>query len=673
MKKDFEQLLKNAPTGRFSYESREPQYTFLETWIDLLKNQKTGVIEAPTGTGKTFAYLYPLLRKISSDEIRGFVVTSTINLQEQIFHHDLPFLIDLMPNEYDIALLKGRQNYLCLKRLDQLSGELSAEDLIHITPLYQWADETEDGTYQEIDEQIPQHIWGKISSIQGVCDGRKCPFYKKCYFFKARFAAEKADLIIGNHHLLITDTYQKDYPFLEKIDAVVIDEAHRFSGNLESILTLKIQRSELFWHLSRIDKGLGDQNLQKFFVTNSDTLSLINNLIASLSLFKDDVDTLFTKLEKLAPKGCNLNEKTHPMSKHQALKKVFEDFCPEVKKLYTLWISVWQEIQTIVESLDESYQQAFTPHHFKLELYQIFFQRLYTLFNPDLISDFHRLSLVKWFDIDDDRISFSRLDLSEIPAFSKKFFKPGISYLFTSATLTTGGTFNYFCKQLGIKGSTNLILPSPFNLREQVDFYVADILYKYKDNSYFDTIAGFLNKHILGPKTLVLFASYHDLEMVYQRLESLTDTPLLRQQRHHSRHRLLELFKVTDSAMLLGTRSFWEGIDLKGDLLNEVVVVKLPFASIKDPVLHNKDLLWRGVNRSPFYEMMLPDMVLTLKQGLGRLIRASSDRGRFFLLDDRFLNATYASVLQNSFSEYTVQTLKKDDQPLTETSPELFL
>lgn len=596
------------------FAPRQAQLTMACAVDAAIANQHPLVVEAGTGTGKTFAYLAPLLVR----GVRALVSTGTKALQEQLFHRDLPRIVKASGKPVKIALLKGRANYLCHYRLQiALDGtiRLDRQLLDQLTRIQQWLPRTDSGDLAELTALAEDSAaLPLVTSTVDNCLGRDCPFIGDCFVAKARAKARDAELVVVNHHLFLADLTLKDTGFGELIpqcDALVFDEAHQlpeiaaswFGETLSSrqlqelaeevrqlVRTELKEQRQLALVAEALEQRLRDWRLA-FAIDpsrgNWRQLSQQPQIAAATALVAEAL-TLFDNLIR-AQIGH------HKLLDQLALRSAgHRELWQRLQQTSALGVSLWCET---------------SRRHVMLHLTPL-----------DVAERFGR-------------------HISERPA----------SWIFTSATLQVDGRFDHFSQQLGLGEPTTLALDSPFDYPNQALLYVPRYLPEpgpqFRAHHLIDAALPLIEA--AAGRTLLLFTSYRMMHEAAQLLLERCDLPLLVQGEAPKRQ-LLADFVATPEAVLLATASFWEGVDIPGDDLCCVVIDKLPFAAPDEPLIQARieDCRRRGLD--PFAVIQLPAAVLTLKQGAGRLIRDVSDRGVLMVCDNRLVNRPYGRIFMHS-------------------------
>jgi len=652
----------------FVFELREEQLEFLEIWNKAVNDKKIALIDAPTGIGKTFAYLYPVMEKIieaekKDESFKAIIATSTINLQEQIFEKDLPLLSDIFDENFKVKLLKGRRNYACRRKAEEFIRNSDDSEVTKL--LINWLNETFSGEYQEIENKISSYHWRQIESQASTCLGKTCRHYRHCYFFNSRIEAENSEILIINHHLLITDTAKKEYPFIKEADALIIDEAHNFIPTIESILTKMVSLLDVKYQLDELIKLNSELKFLNFFEKDEELLQNWEDIVSASRIFKAETERFFKKLKELLEKKGQLNLNKDDIDYYllDSFYYSLEEYIKELDIFRNPLSYIDLKFKDFSQTLSETKAARFKGYLVSYSSVVEYFDEVKIVLNEYFLEKRDNFIVAKWLDIKDKNIVFNALDLNNSDDLSKEIIPIEKAVLFTSATLSLNKEFYNIKVPLGISDAetVEVRLKSPFDLKNQMTIKVASLNYSYQNKEYYERLNNILLKVLKNGHALVLFASYNDMNLIYKKFKSKFGNKKIKlymQGKEFSRSELIEIFKTEENSILFGTRSFWEGIDIKGGKLTTVVITKLPFKSINDPVVYSKDKLLKLKGRNSFYEFMLPDMILTLKQGIGRLIRSKNDIGRVYILDSRFNNSSYSSVIMREFKDFRIEDFR---------------
>ncbi|MDI6425559.1 ATP-dependent DNA helicase [Cronobacter dublinensis] len=604
------QLAKAIP----GFKPREPQRQMAQAVTAAIEAAKPLVVEAGTGTGKTYAYLAPALRAGK----KVIVSTGSKALQDQLYSRDLPTVAKALDFKGRLALLKGRSNYLCLERLEQQAlagGDLPVQTLSDVIQLRGWANETIDGdisTCGRVAEDAP--VWPLVTSTNDNCLGSDCPLYKDCFVVKARKKAMDADVVVVNHHLFLADMVVKESGFAELIpeaDVIIFDEAHQlpdiasqyFGQSLSSRQLLDLAKDIVIAYRTEVKDT---QQLQK----------CADRLAQSTQDFR-------LQLGDPGFRG-NLRELLADASISRALLLLDDalELCYDVAKL-SLGRSAL---------LDAAFERA--------TLYRARLKRLKEINQPGYSY---------WYECNSRHFTLALTPLTVADKFQDVIAEKGGSWIFTSATLSVNDELHHFTERLGIHEAQTLLLPSPFDYARQALLCVPRGLPQTNQPQAGRALARMLQPLIEANqgRCFMLCTSHAMMRELAEHFRATMTLPVLLQG-ETSKSQLLEQFISAGNALLVATSSFWEGVDVRGDALSLVIIDKLPFTSPDDPLLKARmeDCRLRGGD--PFDEVQLPEAVITLKQGVGRLIRDVDDRGVLVICDNRLVMRPYGAVFLKS-------------------------
>ncbi|MBI2381038.1 MAG: ATP-dependent DNA helicase [Gammaproteobacteria bacterium] len=572
------------------------------------------VVEAGTGTGKTYAYLVPAL--LSNQRV--IVSTGTKALQDQLFARDLPAVLKVLNRSTKTALLKGRSNYLCRYRLEQAQtdGRFSSRDMVRDLALVRrWAQGTKSGDTAEL-STIPEDapIWPYVTSTADNCLGAECPFYEDCHVVQARRAALDAELLVVNHHLFFADLALKEEGFGELLPgagAVIFDEAHQLA-EIASLFFGEALSTRQLLELAR------DADIE--FRTQAKDMAELGKAAEKLSYSAQDLRLAF---------GDELRREPWAAVRRRA------EVAKAVGEVNTalVWLSECLEVAAPrAKGLEACFARAM--------LLKSQFARM----TGDSPAD-----QVHWFEVHARSLSLHFTPLSVAQPFAEALERQETAWVFTSATLATGTSFEHFQEALGLNASETLRLDSPFDYARQSLLYVPRGLPDTKSMGYTEAVveAALPVLRASGGRAFFLFTSHRALQKAAELLEGVLPYPLLVQGRQ-TKGEILRSFRELGNAILLGTGSFWEGVDVRGEALSLVIIDKLPFAVPDDPVTRARSQLARREGRDPFDVFQLPEAVIALKQGAGRLIRDVADTGVLMLCDPRLVAREYGAVFLQS-------------------------
>ena len=599
------------------FSPRIEQQQMAEATAETIAASSTLIVEAGTGTGKTFAYLMPAL--LSGKKV--IISTGTRHLQDQLFGKDLPVVREALNAPVHSALLKGRSNYLCWHRLQTAGSEgrqLSGKQMHELEDVRAWSGHTASGDIAELGLVSEDSVvWPRVTSTVENCLGQECEYFQDCFVVKARRNAMEADIVVINHHLLFADMVLKEEGFGELLpgaDAFIIDEAHQlpevasifFGTTLSSHQLRDLARDVRLEHL----REAGDmQDLP-------DAADRMEAVIHQLRLALGQADRRAAWSEVAADQG---------------LQAVLLDLAGCLQRL-----KEWLELAAERGKGLESCRQRATVMNDRL-----------LLLLGHASSDY-----IHWFET--FRTSF-RLNLTPLdvaPYFKSCVESLQSAWVFTSATLAVGEGFEHFSGQLGLDDARKLKLDSPFNYKKNALLYMPTEMPAPNDRFYVDAVVSCARDILQASKgrAFMLFTSHAALQSAARQLQDTLPYPLL-VQGSSPRRELLERFRELGNAVLLGTSSFWEGVDVRGAALSCVIIDKLPFGSPGEPVLQARIEAMRALGENPFMQYQLPRAVINLKQGVGRLIRDENDRGVLVLCDPRLRGKAYGKVFIKSLPD----------------------
>ena len=614
---DFEDLLgADGPLARNinGFTPRAPQQELAQAVARALERAETLVAEAGTGTGKTFAYLLPAL--LSGRRV--LISTGTKTLQDQLFHRDLPAVRAAVGAPVKTALLKGRSNYLCRHRLTSTAEQGlfdSRERLRELEAVRTWASVTRTGDIGELDavaENSP--LWPQVTSTQDNCLGQECPDFSRCFVLEARRAAQEADLVVVNHHLLLADMVLKEDGFgelLPGVDAVIVDEAHQLPEVATQYFGLSVSTRQLADWLQDLraeySRGAGD--------------------IADFEAQVAGYERSLAAVRPLLTDGMGRQE-WEALSRRKELRTALE--------------SVHDALMGMKPALDLLAPRSRGLENCR-ERADVLLARLGAFLDEDECNQ------VRWVEQHGRSCTFNLTPLDAAHRFAARMQETHSAWVFLSATLSVGGEFSHFRERLGVGEAEELLLGSPFDFEHHALLYLPPRMPAVDSPGFTAAVVEAARPVIeaSGGRAFMLFTSHRALQQAAELLRGSLDYPLL-VQGDMPRRRLLESFRKQGNAVLLGTASFWEGVDVKGPALSVVVIDKLPFASPGDPVLKARLELLRNDGRNPFMEYQLPQAVIALKQGVGRLIRDATDKGVMMICDPRLTGKPYGRVFRDS-------------------------
>lgn len=604
-------LLATAIDG---FVAREPQRRMANKVTEAINAQHSLVVEAGTGTGKTFAYLVPALR---SDK-KVILSTGSKNLQEQLFSKDLPIIKKALNYTGKISLLKGRANYLCLERLYNQyagAGDLDKDLRVDLVRVKNWSIKTKDGDISKcttVTEDNP--VWSILTSTNDNCLGSDCEHYNDCYVVKARKRALNADVVVVNHHLFLADVVVKDTGFGElipKADVMIFDEAHQLPDLACHYFGQQLTSRQLFDLAKEI-------NLT--YRTEVKDMAQLQQCADKLQKCTQDLRLV---INQHSPKG-NLRYLLNQEAVKNELSYLVDalNFCHEV-----LLLAVGRS-----STLDNCFE--------RINQYNTLLNRL----QQTNITGFSY-----WYESTNNYFIFALTPLSVADKFTQLISERDGSWIFTSATLSVDNRLDYFTKRLGLDNAESLILESPFDYANQTIMCVPRYIPSPNEQGNAQKLIDILLPVIEANQGRCFFlcTSYAMMNALAKQFRELTTLPVL-VQGETSKVKLLEQFIHKGNALLIATSSFWEGIDVRGDTLSCVIIDKLPFTSPDDPLIKARMEDCQMQGGDAFNEVQLPEAVITLKQGVGRLIRHHNDRGAIIICDNRLVMRAYGATFINS-------------------------
>jgi ATP-dependent DNA helicase DinG len=628
-----------APGGVLSrsslpYEFRKGQLEMAQAVERALKEHKHLIVEAGTGTGKTLAYLLPALRTGQ----RIIISTGTKNLQEQLFFKDVPFLESLL-GPLRVCYMKGRANYLCRHKLYALRDQPilnGLEEIEQYRAIAEWEKTTETGDRAEIDA-LPETsaVWAKLDARSDACLGQSCPNYERCFITEMRRKAAESDVVIVNHHLFFADLAIKqqakaapDAGVLPEAAAVIFDEAHELEDVASSYFGISLSNVR-FEELAR--------DLESMLRAKQ---ALSSALQSASQLLRERSRMFFGAL---------------PMSTHGEGRMQFsnrEEFLETQGDLYIGLLNAVHRLEGELErvrGVDEApglkKRATDIREHLKF---------LMEAEDRNTVFWLERRNAGRGREAGRNTyLQATPIDVSQL--LNELLFENFPSVILTSATLTVQGGFEHMRKRVGMSDARELVVPSHFKYGSQALLYLPPDMPDPRDPNFQDEATKNIRRvlELSEGRAFCLFTSYQQMRDIYERLLMELPYPLLLQG-NAPRKALLEEFRATPNAVLFGTSSFWQGVDVQGEALSCVIIDRLPFAVPTDPVVQARMRAIEEGGGSPFFEYQVPSAVITLKQGFGRLIRSLEDRGVLMLLDPRIQRQRYGRVFLDSLPPYRI-------------------
>lgn len=665
-----------------AYEYREGQLLMADMVRQAYEDHALAAIEAGTGIGKSFAYLVPaLFHAMEEPEDRTVIATATINLQKQLFEKDIPQLFKALGKECPVALVVGRGNYLCLRRLEEIvSGTslLAQDPTSDIGRLLVWSRETQTGLRSDYGWKMPGDLWQDVCSDADFCLGYKCPYGKECFLMKARKRASDARILISNHHLLFTDARMRlddemDYDeeaILPSFHRLVIDEAHNIEKNATDYFTGVYSGRDMLRQISYLNRRQRGGNR-----------NLIEEL-APYSVEPDLIDLILDQISLLVEKIGNFD--TYLLSWMQSKKLTSALIKPEHQRLLGDFRVLAKETEEAAGRLAAScirlLEHNKAPEELEGRLHELSVHAHRIDGSAEVLRQFIDFQSwgddVHWFNIETYAKGQQRVvevlisPLSIAPKLQEALYEKLTTVVCTSATLDLNDDFRYWAGRVGLplpngrpflKGT----FVSPFDYKHRLMLLTpqdAPVFTEAESEAFIDYASDTVGKAILsaGGGSLVLFTSYQMLSMVRDRVAPMVADQgfTLLAQGDTDRFQLLKQFKEDKDSVLFATDSFWEGVDAPGETLRLVVIVKLPFRVPTDPVFRARQELLDSQGGSGFFHLALPEATMKLKQGFGRLMRSTMDTGVVLILDSRVVRKGYGMYMLNALPEsYHPETL----------------
>ncbi len=681
------------------FEPRVEQQKMMHNILTAYNEDKIALIEAGTGTGKSFAYLIPAILWAAQNKEKTVISTHTIALQEQLLYKDIPLIAKALNIELKAVLIKGMGNYVCMRKLSEAHEERlfyteSTRD--ELEKINTWSETTRDGSKSNLNFVPTPATWELVSAESDTCNNSKCHYFQDCHFFNARRKANDAQILISNHHLLFADLTRRaetenyeDAAILPMYKRVILDEAHHIEDIATEYFAKNINRLNLLRIIHRLaaEKQVNaqgkltslKQKIADYFrnkTLSSEVTSILGRLNIDLTGDKNDLLTHVVKMfdafseftgAVLPQNETQENEsklrlhpfhQTHPVWQNLIIPQAEE--CKQAINKYTRSIeSIEQDIKNLE---DEKLNEVTKGVRFEvLALVRRLKETAITL--SDFISSKISPNKVRWVELQSPKfnanIHLNDADLDIAKACVEFLFSKFNTVILCSATLTTNQQFQFVRKRLGL---TEELLPktsisenlydSPFNFSKQAMLVVPTDIPNPTDSGFLKAAAENIWQTVQAShgNAFILFTSYSMLNACHKLLEKRLNENryTLFKQGDESRQKLLEKFKKKDRSVLFGTDSFWEGVDVAGEALRCVIIVKLPFKVPSEPIIQARSEAIAANGGDAFMEYALPTAIVKFKQGFGRLIRNKTDRGCIVCLDSRILNKGYGKQFLNS-------------------------
>ncbi|NCB37853.1 MAG: hypothetical protein EOM80_03710 [Erysipelotrichia bacterium] len=688
------------------FEERQGQKELMKKIVEAINKPCHAVLEGETGIGKSMAYLIPVVHYAVKNRCRVAISTNTINLQHQLVNKDLPFLASVLPFKFKFCLVKGRHNYICLRRIGEalaaVDGEflLESDEVEQFNRLVAWAENTSDGSKSDLNWVPLDSLWEKLCCDKDSCPGIKCSEYNDCFFYTSRRYASEADVLVVNHHLLFSDlalrantSEYSQTAVIPACKAVILDEAHNLEETATShfgfrTTSMGVQRvlGKIYQRRGRRESGTF-ANIYSMLsfgrgdFSSDDRAGLLQDIAdemiparleigdLSRSLF-DAVTAFFIDPAKSAPgeHRIRIGEREENRSEFKTLVHFAFKLRDGCKSLSARMRKFARRMTSLIGEFDDENE------HFELPLIELgtfasrleeIWQGLNVLFDTSVVS---RELYVHFFTATVRRnavyTAVHSLPIVVAAPMLDYCFKKIPCTILVSGTLSTAHNFNFIKNRLGLD-SNELIpqplegrFPSPFDYGSQARLFIPTDIPDPANPMFAEKVSQPLFDIILASRggALVLCTSYGHLNQFYNNLAPLLAAEGIEcyKQGEFERHYLLELFKEDGNAVLFATDSFWEGVDIPGSALRNLIITRLPFATPNDPVLEARNDKIKAAGGNAFKDYQLPMAAIKLKQGFGRLIRKKDDRGTIWILDHRIVTKSYGSYFLESLPEMPV-------------------
>ncbi len=631
-----------------NFEERPQQAQMASAIAVAVEEGKHLAVEAGTGVGKSFAYLVPAILAALESKSQAVISTHTISLQEQLIKKDIPFLQRHLGRDFKAVLAKGRGNYLCLRRLaraEGFSGDLfPTSQMRELDRVKVWAQETGDGTLQELSPEPPHDVWSAVNVEQGNCMGQRCPEFKRCFLMLARARMRDAALVVVNHHLFFSDLAMKAAGggLLPEAPVCVLDEAHQIENAASDHLGIRLsQYSFEHW-------------LRRLFVPESGKGLLVvlrkgeaQNMAVAVRTAIDEMFGQIRDATKIAAGTKSRETVREPLAIEVSAPDLIRRLCHQIHEIHNELtdLDVRAELMAakrrggeLALALDAFLKQS----------------------QPDSVY---------WVELEGARrkqIVLYSAPIEVGPVLEEELFAKVRTVVMTSATLAVNGELSYFKKRIGAGSADESVFGSPFDFARQMKIFLPR---KMPEPNSPDFVAAAARAvcHLVDltkGSAFVLCTSGSFLRDLVERVRPHCDErgyPVLSQGGGMPRHAMLEKFKSNVGSVLFGLDSFWMGVDVRGEALSNVIITRLPFAVPDEPVVAARMERIKDRGGDPFKELSLPEAVLKFRQGVGRLIRSRTDTGIIAILDPRFQKKWYGRYFRRALPECEIEFIGPDD------------
>lgn len=627
------------------YEHRAGQIKMAEAVLRAFEDKKHLIVEAGTGTGKTMAYLVPAIAYALAKNKRVIISTGTKNLQEQLMEKDIPFLQKVMPKKFTASYMKGRSNYACLYRIKKAESQPILEgldEMDYFDEVRHWSRESETGDRSEL-VNLPENLsfWGRINAKSETCIGQKCPDFEPCFVTRMRERAEEADIVIVNHHLFFADLNIRGNEYgrvLPDYGAVIFDEAHLVEDIAADYFGFQISSFQVE-ELARDTDALP--------ITDAVASRHLTKNAAKIIGLADQFWTRFTQVR-------NQDGRFPLMANAFAQKTVKGDIQPTLLgEAYFAFDQALEQLENAVDVFADKLTEA-----------ESLVRRIrQTRFDLDFICTQSEKNYVYWLEKRGKGMFLRASPIDVSALLQEKLFDKMETVVMTSATLSSNGKFDFIKDRLGLDGRNieTLVAPSAFDYQKQAVIYLPKAMPDPRAPEFSQMAASEIIKllQVTNGRAFVLSTSNSSMNALYELVSTRVNFPCFIQG-SMSKAGLLDKFRQTPNAVLFATSSFWQGVDVRGEQLSCVIIDKLPFAVPSDPIVAARTRFIDENGGKSFFDYSVPQAVITLKQGIGRLIRSKTDRGVIALLDPRLKTKSYGRDFLNSLPRCRVTNELKD-------------
>ena len=613
-------LEKCMPAG---YEHRRSQLEMAERVDEAFRTKQHLLIEAGTGTGKTLAYLIPAIRSGR----RVVISTATKSLQEQLYAKDVPFVQRHFAPDLKVAVMKGRANFLCRQKLHQMEGQpvlKGLEELDWYAQIREWERLTETGDRAEL-SFLPDgaELWTRLDARRETCTGQKCAEFNSCFITSMHQRAAEADVIIVNHHLFFADLALRQDDFgsiLPEYSAIVFDEAHE----IEDVASDYFGRQVSSYRLDELARDAEQ----------------------AIRLTRQGGPTLLRRVTRVRERAHEFFDRFPPREGRSPFEPTARaSFLDQNQAAYQGLISAVKALETEIAALPAKAEELVAVARRAAELRG----------ELNFLLESTEKNYVYWFERRNKGVFLAATPIDVSAILRERLFESFDTVVLTSATLAVAGRFDFLKQRLGLEGTRERVLPQEFDFQQQALLYIPPRLPDVRDAGFAAQAAEEIVRLLecTEGRAFCLFTSYSQMNQLFELVRPRSRFPLL-MQGSAPRTALLDRFRATPGAVLFATASFWQGVDVPGDQLSCVIVDRLPFAVPSDPVVAARVRALNEDGRNAFAEYQLPEAVLALKQGFGRLIRTRTDRGVLAILDNRIERMQYGRIFLESLPEYTL-------------------